>query len=80
MIRAWIREWLGIHDGPTMVEYWMLQDAIRDIAKERDELIKRMDAFTNALKARAQQPARKTITTFDYESSQVAALEEFKEK
>lgn len=78
-MRAWLRRWLGIYDCPSFTQFRALRDVIADMQKERGELIGRMDSFTNALKAKAQQVPR-PARTFDYESSQIAALEEFKEK
>jgi len=84
VIRTRLRKWLGINALDQDVDglrrnYSMLGDDIVALGTRIDIVGGELEAFKSALKAKAQQmPAR--VAPFDYESSQVAALEQFKEK
>ena len=77
-IRDWLRAWLNVkdYDGDLSVH----SQEIGALRAELDTEHNWRTAFVESLKAKTAAPERKAPRYTDYESSQIMALEQFKEK
>jgi hypothetical protein len=75
-LRSLLREWLGLDDCVTHDDFIAYQETQQILVFA---LQAQLTGFTQALKARAQQ-VRVAPVYVDYETAQVKALEQFKEK
>jgi len=75
-LRSLLREWLGLDDCVTYDEFIAYQETQQMLISE---LKAQLTEFKQALKARAQQVHAAPVYV-DYETAQVKALEQFKEK
>lgn len=74
-LRTKLRAWLGIKDGISADEFIAFQDGQQQLLTA---LQSQLTEFKQALKARAS--VRAVPRVYDYESAQVAQLQEFEEK
>ncbi len=76
------REWLGINSDFDYLNARI--DVIRHSGLEDNERLKSLESqlseLKEALKRKAAQPVRSVYIATDYETAQVKALDEFKEK
>jgi predicted phage tail protein len=75
-LRSLLREWLGLDDCITHDEFIAYQETQQMLISA---LQAQLTEFKQALKAKAQQ-VRVAPVYVDYETAQVKALEQFKEK
>jgi predicted phage tail protein len=75
-LRSLLREWLGLDDCVTNDEFIAYQETQQMLISA---LQAQLTEFKQALKARASQ-VRVAPVYVDYETAQVKALEQFKEK
>lgn len=78
MIREFLRKWLGLNevDARASALAQICTNLENELCVVKDELAE----FKRALKSKAQDVPKKALSYTDYESSQITALEQFREE
>lgn len=76
-LRTKLRAWLGMEGFLTYSEFIAYQEGQQQLI---EALQGQLTEFKQALKARAAQSPAVRVNVMDFETAQVAALEQFREK